>query len=34
MVTGLAGADGLAVTAQPRSNRTVPEGPILVQSAL
>jgi anti-sigma-K factor RskA len=31
---GLAGADGLAVTAQPRTSRTVPEGPILVQTSL
>lgn len=34
VATGVAGADGLAVTAQPRSNRTTPEGPILVKSAL
>lgn len=34
VVTGIAGADALAVTAQPRSNRTTPEGPILVRSAL
>jgi hypothetical protein len=34
VATGVAGADGLAVTAQPRSNQTTPEGPILVKSAL
>jgi hypothetical protein len=34
VVTGIAGADALAVTAQPRSNRTTPEGPILVSSPL
>ena len=34
VATGVAGADGVAVTAQPRSNRTTPEGPILVTSAL
>lgn len=34
VVTGVAGADGLAVTAQPRSNRTTPEGPILVNAPL
>ncbi|WP_217915454.1 anti-sigma factor [Miltoncostaea marina] len=32
--SGLAGADGLAVTAQPRASRSVPEGPILAQVAL
>jgi hypothetical protein len=30
----LAGADALAVTAQPRTSRMVPEGPILVQAPL
>ncbi len=34
VVTGIAGADALAVTAQPRSNRTSPEGPSLVSSPL
>ena len=34
VVTGVAGADALAVTAQPRSNRTTPEGPILVNAPL
>ena len=34
VAVGLAGADGLAVTAQPRTSRTVPEGPILVQTSL
>ncbi|MGD9570999.1 MAG: anti-sigma factor [Thermoleophilia bacterium] len=32
--TGLEGAQGLAVTAQPRTSRMVPEGPILVQAPL
>jgi hypothetical protein len=30
----LAGADALAVTAQPRTSLTTPEGPILVQAPL
>jgi Anti-sigma-K factor rskA len=34
VAAGLAGADGLAVTAQPRTSRTVPQGPILVQTSL
>ena len=34
VAVGLAGADGLAVTAQPRTSRTVPQGPILVQTLL
>jgi anti-sigma-K factor RskA len=34
VATGLRGADALAVTAQPRTSRTTPEGPILVQAAL
>lgn len=34
VAVGLAGADGLAVTAQPRTSRTVPQGPILVQTSL
>ena len=34
VATGLEGADALAVTAQPASSRTVPEGPILVQAPL
>jgi anti-sigma-K factor RskA len=34
VAVGLAGADGLAVTAQPRTSRTVPQGPILVQTPL
>lgn len=34
VVTGLAGADALAVTAQPRSNTTTPEGPILLNTPL
>ena len=34
VATGLAGADALAVTAQPRTSRTAPEGPILVEAAL
>lgn len=33
VATGLAGADALAVTAQPRTSRTTPEGPILVEAA-
>jgi Anti-sigma-K factor rskA len=33
VATGLAGADALAVTAQPRTSRTAPEGPILVEAA-
>jgi hypothetical protein len=32
--SGLAGADALAVTAQPRDSRMTPEGPILVQAEL
>ena len=31
---GLGGADALAVTAQPRTSRTVPEGPILIEAPL
>lgn len=34
VVTGLAGADALAVTAQPRTNTTTPEGPILLNAPL
>lgn len=34
VAVGLAGADGLAVTAQPADSRTTPEGPILVQAPL
>ncbi len=34
VASGLRGAQGLAVTAQPRSSRTAPEGPILVQAPL
>ena len=34
VATGLAGADALAVTAQPRTSRTTPQGPILVEAAL
>ena len=34
VVTGLAGADALAVTAQPRTSTTVPEGPILLTATL
>jgi anti-sigma-K factor RskA len=34
VATGVAGADGLAVTAQPRTSRVAPEGPILVQAEL
>lgn len=34
VATGLAGADALAVTAQPRTSRTAPQGPILVEAAL
>lgn len=34
IATGVAGADALAVTAQPRTSRTEPEGPILVQASL
>ncbi len=34
VATGLAGADALAVTAQPRTSRTTPEGAILAQAAL
>ncbi len=33
VATGLAGADALAVTAQPRTSRTTPKGPILVEAA-
>jgi hypothetical protein len=33
VATGLAGADALAVTAQARTSRTAPEGPILVEAA-
>lgn len=31
---GLADGDALAVTAQPRANRTTPQGPVLMQAAL
>jgi anti-sigma-K factor RskA len=34
VAAGVAGADGLAVTAQPATSRDAPEGPILVQSSL
>lgn len=34
VATGIADADALAVTAQPRTSRVAPEGPILVQAAL
>jgi hypothetical protein len=34
VATGLAGADALGVTAQPRGHRTTPEGPILVEAPL
>jgi Anti-sigma-K factor rskA, C-terminal len=34
VAAGVAGADGLAVTAQPATSRDVPQGPILVQSPL
>ena len=34
VATGLQDADALAVTAQPATSRTAPEGPILVQAAL
>jgi hypothetical protein len=34
VASGLAGADGLAVTAQPRTSRAAPEGPILVEAPL
>ena len=34
VATGVEGAQALAVTAQPRANVAVPEGPILVQTAL
>ncbi len=34
VATGLADADALAVTAQPRTERTTPEGPILVEAPL
>jgi hypothetical protein len=34
VVEDLAGADALAVTAQPRTSRLMPEGPILVQAPL
>lgn len=34
VASDLAGAQALAVTAQPRTNRTVPEPPILVQAPL
>jgi anti-sigma-K factor RskA len=34
VASGLRGAQGLAVTAQPRSSRMAPEGPILVQAPL
>ena len=34
VAAGVAGADGLAVTAQPATSRDAPEGPILVQSPL
>jgi anti-sigma factor RsiW len=34
VATGLAGADAVAVTAQPATSRAEPEGPILVQAPL
>jgi hypothetical protein len=34
VAAGLDDADALAVTAQPRTSRIVPEGPILVQAPL
>jgi hypothetical protein len=34
VATGLEGADALAVTAQPRTSRTMPEPPILIEAAL
>jgi hypothetical protein len=34
VATGLKGADALAVTAQPATSRTTPEGPILAQAVL
>lgn len=34
VVTGVGAGDAVAVTAQPRSNQTTPQGPILVQAAL
>lgn len=34
VATGLRDADALAVTAQPATSRTAPQGPILVQAAL
>lgn len=34
VATGLEGADALAVTAQPRTSRTTPEPPILIEAAL
>lgn len=34
VATGLAGADRLAVTAQPRASRAAPQGPILVEATL
>lgn len=34
VASGLAGADALAVTAQPRTSRAAPEGPILVEAPL
>ncbi len=34
VAAGVAGADGLAVTAQPSTSRDVPEGPILVETSL
>jgi hypothetical protein len=34
VATGLAGAEALAVTAQPATSRAAPEGPILVQAPL
>lgn len=34
VASGLRGAQGIAVTAQPRTSRTTPQGPILVQAAL
>jgi hypothetical protein len=34
VASGLTGADALAVTAQPRTNRVTPEGPILVEAPL
>ena len=34
LATGLSGADRLAVTAQPHTSRTTPQGPVLVEAVL